>query len=196
MKKKLFLIILTIMLVILTVFNLYKLKFYKNFTSYLGTRYPENSFKLGWVKYDFIYGDTFSSKVLCREDGTEFTISDTKGNISEHYVQFLSNNRYKNSIIQYFKSEEILNSISSISPSGDSSIAVAFQDQQFSDDKSFAEASHEVISVLKKNNVQFKSIVFWHGTAAKISEIRLAGTDINGSVKDIMDKIMVIKGGK
>jgi hypothetical protein len=194
MKKKLFLIILGVVLTVLSGFNLYKVKIHKEFATYLQNKYPENSFKVGWVKYDFVYGDSFYSEVICREDGTKFTISCNKGAISEQYVQFLSNNRYKNSIVQHFKSEAILNSISSISPSADDSITVAFRANQFSDDKSFAEASFEVIRVLKKNNVKFNSIVLWHGTKAKLFEIRLEGTEMNGDVKDIMDKIMIFKG--
>jgi hypothetical protein len=193
-KKKLVLTILAIVVIALVGFNLYKLKIHKEFTTYLENKYPENSFKVGWVKYNFVYGDSFYSEVICREDGTKFTISCNKGAISEQYVQFLSNNRYINSIVQHFKSEAILNSISSISPSADNSIAVAFHENQFSDDKSFAEASFEVISVLKKNNVKFNSIVLWHGTRGKLCEIRLTGTEINGGIQNIMDKIMIIKG--
>lgn len=194
MKKKASLTISAIVLIALASFNFYKLKIHKSFSAYLENNYPENSFKISWVKYDFIYGETFYSQVLCREDETKFTISSTKGSISEHYIEVLSNNRYKNSIIQYFKSEATLNLIRSISPSADNSMAVAFRDNQFPDDKSFAEASYEVIKVLKKNNVKFNSIVLWHGTTAKLSEIRLTGAENSGSVVDIMGKIMNIKG--
>lgn len=193
MKKKLFLIILTIVLILFIGFNFYKLKFYKSFTTYLQNKYPENSFRVGWVKYDFIYGEAFYSKVLCKEDETKFIIRDINGVISEEYVSILSNNRYKDSLIQYFKSEAILNSISNVTPSADRSISVTFRDDQFKDNKSLAVASHEVIRVLKKNNVQLNSIAFWHAAETKLYEIRLEGEDINSQIEDIADKIRIIK---
>ncbi len=81
-------IIIGIVLMFLLTTFIYLVSIRSEFSTFLGEKYPDRSFEIGFTKYNVLYGN-FYSKVICLDDGTLFFISKNAQTniISEDYVQ-------------------------------------------------------------------------------------------------------------
>lgn len=69
---------------IILLFNAFKLPSYYQFYKHLEAKYPEKTFEVNWVQYDFLY-NKFYSKALCTDDGTTFYMRIQGKDVSEDY---------------------------------------------------------------------------------------------------------------
>lgn len=89
------------------------------FKDYLSEKYPEQTFQVGFVKIDPIYGSYFTT-ASCLDDDVSFPIrkSFRTESINESYLQTKSHNQYNAYIKEVFNESGIKNHIISITGGG------------------------------------------------------------------------------
>ncbi|MCB2342906.1 hypothetical protein [Clostridium estertheticum] len=185
-----------IMLMVIIVTFIYLLSIRSEFTKKLDTKYPKQSFKVGFTKYQIIYGYYYSD-VTCLSDGTYFTISKDKKNISEDYIQYKSIMQYNSKIKNAFKTRAIQKHIKSVTGSG----AIPFKDtasyiqinidlingvDQIPDAK-------DVLKILKEKNIVTNSVIFSYEKDKHYYELWLPSNGYNLTRKQIESKIIKIR---
>lgn len=89
------------------------------FKDYLSEKYPEQTFQVGFIKIDPIYGSYFTT-VSCLDDDVSFPIrkSFRTENINESYLQTKSHNQYNAYIRELFNESGIKGHITSVTGGG------------------------------------------------------------------------------
>ena len=196
-KKKVVLIkIGGIILVVIIAAIIYSLSIRSEFTKYLDTKYPKQSFKVGLTKNNILYGKYYSD-VTCLNDGTYFVISKDKENISEDYIQYKNVMQYNSKIKSAFKGRAIQKHIKSVTGSG----AIPFKDNasyiqinvdlingvdQISDAK-------DVLKILKEKNIVTNSVIFSYEKDKSYYELWLPSNGYNLTKKEIESKVRKIR---
>ncbi|WP_268070578.1 hypothetical protein [Clostridium sp. ZS2-4] len=216
MLKKLMLVIISVIIIVVGVFNGYKLKHYNEFKNYLSKTYPNKSFKLHWSKYNFIYGG-FYAKVHCNNDGTNFIINAVslteEDRIEEHYLivknkdkfnklsETIQSNLQKESEFNCIKkiyigvsSEEILNTDKEINCKEIAdTVNVYFEDNSIQDTQQFAKMAYKTIHALKDNQININYIYFVEEMNKGVYELHLRGEQINKEAEEIFKLIKKLK---
>lgn len=193
----------TIIILITVVFNGYKLTIYNEFKDYLNENYPDKSFDLYWVKYDFIYNH-FSAKVYCNNDRTKFFIHKNDV-ISEEYLITKNIEEMNKVINSCFENEDVKRYIRHLNVSSYKivlnsdeeidykknvdRIYVYYYDNLIKNNNQLAEISYKIVHILKDNNVDFNIINFTNERDSKVYELRLIGRDINEKPEGIIKLI-------
>jgi len=206
--KKVFKIICMVLLSIVFVFNLSKVPTYLEFKSYLKTNYTAKNFKVDWIKYNFIYGGSFS-KVICTTDNTIFQINKGKTYFSDNYYVIKNTNAMNKMLREnlYTKNEELKSIVRSIYGSSNSlnddevkdykqivdSIGVSFYSDKIVSNRHIAELIHEIIEVLKKNNIKFNQISTDFEMDNHVYSLILKDEQLDYEVNEIVSSIRKIK---
>ncbi len=193
-----------IIILITVIFNGYKLTIYNEFKDYLVEKYPDKSFDLHWVKYDFIYGNHFFATVYCNNDGTKFSIH-KQNVISEEYLLTKNREEMNRVINSYFENEDVKRYIEHLNVSSYKNdlntgeeidypkivdrIYVYYYDNSIKDNNQFAEISYNIVHILKDNNVDFNVSYFTDERDSKVYELQLMGRDINEKAEEIIKLI-------
>jgi len=197
-----------ILLSIVFVFNLSKVPTYLEFKSYLKTNYASKNFKVDWIKYNFIYGGSFS-KVICTTDNTIFQINKGKTYISDNYY-VTKNTNTMNKILReslYTKNEEFKSLVRSVYGSSNSlndndikdykqivdSIGVSFYSYKIINNRHIAELIHEIIEVFKINNIKFNQISTDFEMDGHVYSLILKDGQLDYDVDGIVSSIRKIK---
>ncbi|KOA18814.1 hypothetical protein CLHOM_27530 [Clostridium homopropionicum DSM 5847] len=206
--KKVFKTICMIFISIIFVFNLSKVPTYLEFKSYLKTNYPAKDFNVSWIKYNFIYGGSFS-KVVCTADNTTFQINKGKTYISDNYY-LTKNTNAMNKILRenlYSENEELNSLVRSVYGSSNSlnhdqvkdykqivdSIGISFYSDKIINKRHIAQLIHEVIEVYKRNNIKFNQISTDFEMDGHVYSIVLKDEQLGYDVNAIVSSIRNIK---
>ncbi len=215
MKKKIILFIIVILSLPFIVFNVYKLLIYNDFKNYLNEKYTGKTFKIDWVKYDFLY-QRFISKVQCSSDGAEFPISmqgdiskfpiNKQEDISEEYIKIRNGNTINSYVNSCLKNEDFNKYINDLSAGVEDegllgtekeieygklvyNVYINFNYNSITDNKQFAEITFEIISKLKNNNIKMNSISIDYEKGKEVYSLLLQSCEIDGQVTDIQNHI-------
>lgn len=197
-----------VLLIVIVGFNLFKLPTYLEFKKYLKSNYPSKEFKVGWVKYNFIYGGTFS-KIVCVDDGTTFHINKGKTYMEDDYY-FTRNTKEMNDMLKetiFSENEELKNVIRSIYGGAKDlnnddikdykqiveTIGISFYNDKVLDDRHLAELMHKVIDICKKNNIKFNQISTDIEINNHVYALLLKGDQLDYDIDKILASITKIK---
>jgi len=84
---------------IILLFNAFKLPSYYAFYKHLETKYPEKTFEINWIQYDFL-NNKFYSKARCADHGTTFYLRTQGKDISEDYWETSFGNKINQEIMK------------------------------------------------------------------------------------------------
>ncbi|MEA5025818.1 hypothetical protein SDC9_33972 [bioreactor metagenome] len=118
-KKKKIIIPVAIGLGLLMAGFAYLMQIRGEFKDYLSEKYPGQTFQVGFVKIDPIYGSYFTT-VSCLDDNVSFPIGKSfrTKNINESYLQTKSHNQYNAYIKEVFNESGIKSHITSVTGGG------------------------------------------------------------------------------
>jgi hypothetical protein len=168
------------------------------FSQYLKQRYPGQSFRVGFIKIDPIYG-SYIAEVTCLNDEVRFPISksfDTK-NINEDYPQQKSRLQYNSKLKSIFAASEVKSSIGTVIGGGKNPFDDSGKyDQIYVDISPSAEhisTIKKAMNVLRENNISSECIMFSYEKDKGVYEVILSSNDYDLTEKQIEDKVEKIK---
>lgn len=175
-RNKLLFFIGAALLVILIGNVLYRFYLWSEYSDYLKKSYPDVEFKVGRVKYDFIYDRYFA--IVNSNDGIRFIIDGKKEPFFDKYLELKHKRQTEealeliiedelNSIIEYIHCR--LDNIDNIEMNKKSiiqklqyitEISIQFNREKVNSVHSFVLLSNKVINKLEGGEIPFKTIVF------------------------------------
>ena len=172
------------------------------------TNYPEKNFKVGWIKYNFIYGGSFS-KVVCTSDNTIFEINKGKAYFGDNYYATKNTNEINKMLREnlYTKNEGLKSIVRTIYGSSNNlnddevkdykqivdSIGVSFYSNKIVSNRHIAELVHEIIDGLKKSNIKFNQISTDFEIDEHVYSLILKDIQLDYDVNEIESSIRKIK---
>jgi hypothetical protein len=168
------------------------------FVRHLEVAYPDNTFQVGFVLADPIYGN-YVSKATCLEDYTEFAISkswNTK-KISDNYPTSKSQSQYNAMIGDVFKASSIIGEIESVTGGGKKPFDGSGNYDQINfhlaDEKEHALDVEEILRILESSCIEAETIYFTYEKEKHVYQILLSADDYDLNEEEIQKRIEMIK---
>lgn len=203
--------ILLIITFIIALFYGYSYYVKVGFENYLSEKYPSKTFEVGFPNYSLIsyntilIGDYFNTSSYCIEDGTRFTMSRKKGEITDSYLVRRNEKKLKDIVSTYvtesgfnkyvqsinigIKSEINLNVEKLEDFNNSIEVVIIYYNENIQDNKNFADVSYEIINFLKSKKLNFDAIYFTSDRKNGVFELNLKGEDINKDSTKLLNMI-------
>lgn len=211
-SKRIGIIFLSIVFLVLFAINGYKFMLWLQFKNHLQEAYPNEKFKVNWVKYDFIYLSGFYAEAEEIKAGTGFGVSiHADDGIRDGYIRSRNldalQQTLKNSIepeanyIKYFrhvsggtgKYELIEKNVRIDYKDVIDNVYFTFKDNSITDMEEMAEAMEGMVKVLLQKGFKPKEISFTAELNGGVYEARLVEEEIHYSQGAILSLIRRVK---
>ncbi len=165
------------------------------FKEYLGNKYPNHTFHVGFTKIDPIYGK-FYANATCLDDETAFPISKSWNTkiIYEDYLQYKSVIKYNSQIEGVFNGSDIriyLKRITGLSKLDDGVYTQI--NITLTDDAEPIVVTKKVLDILKQKNISAERVIVSYERDKNVCEIHLASGDFGLDEDGLRAKVYKVK---
>lgn len=168
------------------------------FVTYLSSTYPKLDFKVGFIKYDIIYGRYYAN-INCINDETAFTISKSSKDksIFESYKQNKNRDQYNAKINSILKGSDVEPYIISATGSGETTVEdnklYSQIDIALNPETENISLIMKILDILKEKNISSQRTMFNYENDKGVYQVILSSEDYGLAKEEIEKRVQKIK---